>query len=103
LTPPYLTGILAESEKVKFSAFYALVANDLDRLRYIFQAFFACIPHDWYRRNQLAGYEGYYASIFYCYFAALGLDVHPEETTHTGSIDLVIGFEGRVYIIGWWS
>ena len=39
LTPPYLTGALAESEKVKFSAFDALVANDLDSLRDIFQAF----------------------------------------------------------------
>ncbi len=95
----YLTGTLAESEKVKFSAFDALVANDLDSLRDIFQAFFASIPHDWYRRNQLAGYEGYYASIVYCYFAALGLDVHPEEPTNIGRIDLVIRFEGRVYVI----
>ena len=95
----YLTGTLAESEKVKFSAFDALVANDLDSLRDIFQAFFASIPHDWYRRNQLAGYEGYYASIVYCYFAALGLDVHPEEPTNKGRIDLVIRFESRVYIL----
>ncbi|MDZ7758847.1 MAG: ATP-binding protein [Desulfovermiculus sp.] len=77
----------------------ALLANDLDALKDIFQAFFASIPHDWYRRNQLAGYEGYYASIVYCYFAALGLDVHPEEPTNKGRIDLVIRFEGRVYII----
>lgn len=77
----------------------ALLVNDLDALKDIFQAFFASIPHDWYRRNQLAGYEGYYASIVYCYFAALGLDVHPEEPTNTGRIDLVIRFEDRVYII----
>ncbi|MDZ7758851.1 MAG: AAA family ATPase [Desulfovermiculus sp.] len=95
----YLTGTLAESEKAKFSAFDALAANDLDAMKDIFQAFFASIPHDWYRRNQLAGYEGYYVSIVYCYFAALGLDVHPEEPTNKGRIDLVIRFEGRVYII----
>ncbi len=77
----------------------ALLANDLDRLKEIFQAFFASIPNDWYRKNQLAGYEGYYASIVYCYFAALGLDVHPEEPTNKGCIDLTVRFEGRVYII----
>jgi len=77
----------------------ALLANDLDVLKDIFQAFFASIPHDWYRRNQLAGYEAYYASIVYCYFAALGLDVHPEEPANKGRIDLVIRFEGRVYVI----
>ena len=30
---------------------------------------------DWYRKNELANFEGYYASIFYSYFAALGLDI----------------------------
>jgi hypothetical protein len=77
----------------------ALLANDLDELRDIFQAFFASIPHDWYRKNQLAGYEGYYASVVYCYFAALGLDVRPEEPTNKGRLDLSIRFQGRVYLI----
>lgn len=95
----YLTGNLAESEKVKFSVIEALAEDNLDTFRDIFQAFFASIPHDWYRKNQLAGYEGYYASIVYCYFAALGLDVHPEEPTNKGRIDLVVHFEGRVYVI----
>lgn len=77
----------------------ALLANDLDQLEVIFQAFFASIPHDWYRKNQLAGYEGYYASIVYCYFAALGLDVQPEESVSKGRIDLVVRFRHRVYVI----
>lgn len=77
----------------------ALMANDLDQLREIFHSFFASIPHDWYRKNQLAGYEGYYASIVYCYFTSLGLDVRPEHPTNKGRIDLVIRFEGRIYII----
>ncbi|MFO7803900.1 MAG: hypothetical protein R6V55_16580, partial [Desulfovermiculus sp.] len=29
-------------------------------------------------------YEGYYCSVFYCYFAALGLDIRPEEVTSHG-------------------
>ncbi|MFO7875864.1 MAG: ATP-binding protein [Desulfovermiculus sp.] len=95
----YLTGTLAESEKAKFAAFDALAENDLDRLQDIFHAFFASIPYDWYRRNQLAGYEGYYASIVYCYFAALGLDVYPEDSTNKGRIDLVVRFQARVYVI----
>ncbi|MBS3780783.1 MAG: PD-(D/E)XK nuclease domain-containing protein, partial [Desulfovermiculus sp.] len=70
-----------------------------DKLEKIFHAFFASIPHDWYRKNHLAGYEGYYASVVYCYFAALGLDVHPEEPTNKGCIDLVIRFQSRVYVI----
>ncbi len=76
-----------------------LTANDLDQLKDIFHRFFASIPHDWYRKNQLAGYEGYYASIVYCYFASLGLDVTPELSTNKGRIDLVLRFAGRIYII----
>jgi hypothetical protein len=77
----------------------ALLANNLEQLRDIFHALFASIPHDWYRKNQLSGYEGYYASIVYCYFAALGLDVQAEECTNLGQIDLVIRFQDRVYVI----
>uniref|UniRef100_UPI0005EB7ECC PD-(D/E)XK nuclease domain-containing protein n=1 Tax=Desulfonatronovibrio magnus TaxID=698827 RepID=UPI0005EB7ECC len=95
----YLVGSLAEAENAKFSAYDALLANDLDSLRDIFHAFFASIPSDWYRKNQLSRYEGYYASVVYCYFAALGLNVHPEDPTNKGRLDLSIRFQDRVYII----
>jgi hypothetical protein len=95
----FLCGNMMESEQTKFSVYDALLANDLDQLKDIFHRFFASIPHDWYRKNQLAGYEGYYASIVYCYFASLGLDVTPEVSTNKGRIDLVLRFAGRVYII----
>ena len=77
----------------------SLQSNDIEKLKKTFYSFFSSIPHQWYRNNPLAQYEGFYASIVYCYFAALGLDVTPEETTNHGLIDLVIRFEGRVYII----
>ena len=94
-----------EKEDNKAAVVEALLSNDFDKLKQTVHAFFALIPHDWYRKNQLAGYEGYYASIVYCYFAALGLDVRPEETPHVGRIDLTIRFEGRVIFWNskWWN
>ncbi len=59
---------------------------------------FASIPYDWYRKNNIADYEGYYASIFYCYFTSLGLDVTPEDTTNHGRIDMTLKFENVIYI-----
>ena len=56
-------------------------SDRLDELKDLFHSFFASIPHDWYRKNDMAGYEGYYCSVVYCYFTALGLDVRAEETT----------------------
>jgi hypothetical protein len=47
--------------------------NDFDGLKQLFHGFFASIPHQWYTNNDIQSYEGYYASVFYSYFASLGL------------------------------
>ena len=94
----YLTDEFSEKENKKALLYEHLHSNDMDSLQRLFHSFYASIPNDWYRKNALSGYEGYYASIFYCYFAALGLDVTPEDTTNKGRIDLTLKFEGRVYI-----
>lgn len=88
----------AAKEKIQQRIFRALQGNNPDALQSIFHALFAAIPHDWYRKNNLAAYEGYYCSVFYCYFAALGLDVRPEEVTSHGRIDMAVLFAERVYI-----
>ena len=89
---------MALKEKVQLRIYRAFEKNDVEELNKIFHALFAAIPHDWYRKNKLSEYEGYYASIFYCYFAALGLDVTPEDTTNHGRIDMTVRIEKRVYI-----
>jgi len=45
-----------------------------------------------------AVFEGYYASIFYCYFTALGLDVRAEDVTNHGQVDLTVFLENNVYV-----
>ena len=75
-----------------------LLADDLDGLRELFHAFYASIPHQWYTNNNIANYEGFYASVFYSYFAGLGLDVTVEDSTSRGQLDMALRFEGRVYL-----
>ncbi|NPA48409.1 MAG: hypothetical protein GXO20_00355, partial [Thermodesulfobacteria bacterium] len=75
-----------------------LEAGDIEGLMDVFRAFFASIPHDWYRKTELSGYEGFYASIFYCYFAALGLDVRVEDATNYGRLDMAVLFDGRCFL-----
>ena len=89
----------AEIPEPQISRLYrVLLAGDVPALRPLFHAFFASIPHDWYRRNALSGFEGYYASIFYSHFAALGLDVRVEDTTNKGRIDMAVLFGGVVWL-----
>jgi hypothetical protein len=75
-----------------------LQANDLPALKDLFHAFFASIPHDWYRNNPIAQYEGYWASVFYSHFAALGLDIVLEDVTNQGRIDMAVKFNGMVWL-----
>ncbi len=72
--------------------------GDAASLRALFHAFFASIPHDWYRRNELAGFEGYYASIVYSHFAAAGLEIRLEDTTNHGRIDMTVLAFGTVWL-----
>jgi hypothetical protein len=75
-----------------------LLANDFAAMQSLFSAFFASIPHDWHRNNPIARYEGYYASVFYAYFAALGLDIVPEDSSNAGRLDMAVRFNGQVYL-----
>jgi hypothetical protein len=82
----------------RLSLLKQLKSNDFAQMQTLFTAFFASIPHDWYRNNPIAQYEGYYASVFYSYFAALGLEIILEDTTNQGRIDMTVKFNEQVYL-----
>ena len=75
-----------------------LEANDFAGLETLFHAFFASIPYEWYTNNDIADYEGYYASVFYSYFAGLGLNVVVEDSSSHGRLDMAVLFNGNVYL-----
>lgn len=75
-----------------------LQANDLPGMRDLFHAFFASIPNDWYRKSPIAQYEGFWASVFYSHFAALGLDIVLEDVTNRGRIDMAVRGSGRTWL-----
>ena len=75
-----------------------LEANDFAGLETLFHAFFASIPYEWYSNNDIARYEGYYASVFYSYFAGLGLDIAVEDSSSHGRLDMAVLFNGHVYL-----
>ncbi|PWQ94877.1 ATP-binding protein [Leucothrix arctica] len=82
----------------RMSLYTLLLENDFDGLKQLFHSFFASIPHHWYSNNKIQNYEGFYASVFYSYFAALGLDVTVEDCTNVGRIDMTLKFNSQVYI-----
>ena len=71
---------------------------DCEGLRGLFHAFFASIPYQWYTNNDIANYEGFYASVFYSYFAALGYEIVVEESSSHGRLDMAVRAGGQVYL-----
>jgi len=71
---------------------------DFAGMQALFTAFYASIPHQWFTNNPIVQYEGYYASVFYSYFAALGLDITCEESSNAGRLDMAVKFNGQIYL-----
>ncbi len=75
-----------------------LQADDFAGVEELLRAFFASIPYEWHTNNDIARYEGYYASVFYSHFAALGLDVTVEDSDSRGRVDMTVRLDGGVYL-----
>ena len=75
-----------------------LETHDCAGLKELFHAFFASIPYQWYTGNHIADYEGFYASVFYSYFAALGYEIAVEESSSHGRLDMAVRTAGHIYL-----
>ncbi|MBU1013807.1 MAG: ATP-binding protein, partial [Bacteroidetes bacterium] len=86
------------TSKLSQKIFKALNSNQPELLESAFISFFSGIPYKWYVKNNIAKYEGYYCSVFYSFFAALGLTINPEDITNKGRIDFTIVMEKSIFI-----
>ena len=93
-----MTGDGSRREAHSARLYDLLLANDFAGLETLFRAFFASIPYEWYTSNDIASYEGYYASVFYSYFAALESDVTVEDSSSHGRLDMAVRFNDNVYL-----
>jgi hypothetical protein len=93
-TPPSGTVTTASPGRL----YDLLLANDFAGMETLFGALFAGIPGEWFTKNSIAKYEGYYASVFYAYFASLGLDIVAEESSNAGRLDMAVRFNGQIYL-----
>ena len=77
----------------------ALLAAQLDVIESELQRLFASIATDNFRKNNIAHFEGYYASVVYSFFAGMGLNVIAEDVSSRGRVDLSIQLDNNTYII----
>ena len=94
----HLTGDPARRAEHSARLYDLLLVNDFDGLKVLLEAFFASIPYQWHTNNKIADYEGYYASVFYSYFASLGLSITVEDSSQAGRLDMAVEFNENVYL-----
>ena len=94
----HLTGNPVRQAEHSARLYDLLLGNDFDGLKTLFESFFASIPYQWHTNNEIANYEGYYASVFYSYFASLGLAITVEDSSQQGRLDMAVEFNGQVYL-----
>ncbi|WP_300274756.1 ATP-binding protein [Halomonas sp.] len=88
----------SEAQTHQLGLMDVLQHHDLAGLETHLKALYAGLPHDWYRNNPIAQYEGHYASVFYSHFAALGLAITVEDASHHGRVDMTVDFDGHLYL-----
>ncbi len=94
----HLTGSPAQQAEHSARLYDLLLVNDFAGLETLFKAFFASIPYQWHTNNEIANYEGYYASVFYSYFASVGFDIVVEDSGSDGRLDMAVRFNDNVYL-----
>ncbi len=78
---------------------YDALCGEIEQLKIALKSLFAAIPYHNYVKNELADYEGYYASVVFTYIVSLGYPCIAEDVTSTGRIDLTIKLPNRIIII----
>jgi len=95
----YIIEDISAKYKTDIGLIEAFENKQVEKLKDILHRFFASIPHDWYRKNDIDSYEGVYASIVYALLNGAGLNVIAEDNTNKGQIDLSVFNQDSVYII----
>ncbi len=83
---------------VSLRLYEALLSADFAGLETVFRSVFAGIPSNWHVRNDIARFEGYYASVVYACFAALGVDVTVEDASSAGRLDMAVRVGQRAFL-----
>jgi len=83
----------------KTAIYKSLLENDMDKFKSSLYSMFAAIPYNNYTKNDLAIFEGFYASIIFIYLQSLGFHIIGEDVTNKGRIDLTIIMDNAIYII----
>jgi len=94
-----ITSIYQDKTLKRKSISKALRDVNLEEFKNSLVSIFASLPTDNFRKNSIANYEGFYASVIFTYLSSFGLDIVGEDVTNQGYIDLTLKADNAIYII----
>ncbi len=77
----------------------ALRLGDMEQLKAAIHALFAAIPYHNYTNNDIARYEGFYASVIFAWLSSVPLQLIVEDCTNKGRIDMSVETDNTIYLI----
>jgi hypothetical protein len=93
------TGISADLKSMQGDLYNALSTGNIASFEQHIRSLFAGIPWRNFTNNDLANFEGYYASVLYAFFASLNAQIIPEDITNRGQADMTILLGDHIYVM----
>ena len=100
----YLFEVLSDvdyqkKKELENRLYFALDKGDVKQIEQLIRSVFEAMPYNYHTNNQIARYEGYYASVLYSFFASTGFVVVGEDTSRAGRADIALITKKYIYII----
>jgi hypothetical protein len=93
------TGISADLKSRQGDLYNDLSTGNIASFEQHIRSLFAGIPWRNFTNNDLANFEGYYASVLYAFFASLNAQIIPEDITNRGQADMTILLGNHIYVM----
>ncbi len=93
------TGISADLKSWQGDLYNALSTGNIASFEQHIRSLFAGIPWRNFTNNDLANFEGYYASVLYAFFASLNAQIISEDITNHGQADMTILLGNHIYVM----
>ncbi len=95
----YAEGVnSSDRTRLSKNLYISLTENKPADIRQAFESLFAGVPYNWYINNNISEFEGFYCSMFYACFVALGFEIQTEDTTNKGRIDFTLFTNTSLFI-----
>ncbi|OPH10123.1 ATP-binding protein [Cylindrospermopsis raciborskii] len=93
------TEIVNEKSAIQDSLYEYMCNGDLESTVKAVKRLFAGIPWRNFTNNDLANFEGYYASVLYAFLSSLNARIIPEDITNYGQADLTAILGDYIYVM----